>query len=282
MAIQRIFLREVKWLQNLLLLKWTQGMDLDDQDLRDMVHMANTRYWLPHSGYDKDLNSGSNTQDLSIEASHPGSCGNVNDIGSNVLSVGNLHEDEIPTHFHHLLLKHAVDPNCLLKILHVRLANKPIIITWNPVPQPQLTKSSGQIAFPPPLVLVGATGAVRESGAAAIEDLDADNSEDDKGVIGSNLLATLLMGRVVYMAGVFILTFIHGLHPNPFQSPVKKLLGQGINDILKCSLDIPISSLVDMSVDIAVVISLDTLVVISVVISFDIPIHSSVNMSLNI
>jgi hypothetical protein len=173
---------------------------------------------------------------LSIEASHPESRGNVNDIGSNVQSIGSLHEDEIPTHFHHPPLERAIDPNRLLKTLHDFLAKKPIIMRQNPMLQPWLPKPSGQIAFPPPLVVVGAGGdsvaatvvgavgaigavsAVGNSGAADhVKDLDPDNSDNEEGVIGGNILAALLMDRVVYMAGEFITAFIQRLHLNPFQ-----------------------------------------------------------------
>jgi hypothetical protein len=105
-AMERMLLREIEQLQNVPSLKWTWGVDLDD-----MVRMADTGYQLPHSGYDEDLISGTNTRDLSNEATDPGSRGIVNKLGSNVQSVGSLHEKEIPTHFCHPLLERAVDPS---------------------------------------------------------------------------------------------------------------------------------------------------------------------------
>jgi hypothetical protein len=47
--------------------------------------------------------------------------------------------------------------------------------------------------------------------------LDADNSEDEEGTFGGNILAALLMDRVVYTAGEFISAFFQRLHPNSFQ-----------------------------------------------------------------
>ena len=110
------------------------------------------------------------------------------------------------------------------------------------MPQPWLPKPSRQIAFPPPSVVVGAGGdsiaatavgavsavdaisavgavsAICDSGAAdRVEDLDQDNSDNEEGVIGGNILAALLTDRVVYTAGEFI-TAISSFNSTLFRS----------------------------------------------------------------
>jgi len=83
--------------------KWTWGMDLTDEDLLSLIRGADSKYQLPHSGYDQDLSTGvlqSHTSDA-LDPAHLEDW-NDSDLLFDVLStpinvIPELRSPEIPT-----------------------------------------------------------------------------------------------------------------------------------------------------------------------------------------
>ena len=97
--VQRGAMAEVARLQNLPSLKWTWGAILEPSELRALVRSADIGEELPHSDYDFSLPFGRDTRTWSPAMSDQDFSGIYSEIGSDVVSIPDLEEDDYPHMF---------------------------------------------------------------------------------------------------------------------------------------------------------------------------------------
>ena len=85
---------EVAQLQNLPSLKWMWGAILEPSELRALLRSADIGKELPHSDYDFSLSFGRDTRTWSPAMSDQDFSGIYSEIGSDVVSIPDLEEDD--------------------------------------------------------------------------------------------------------------------------------------------------------------------------------------------